>query len=266
VLRFLTEIGYPAPGVLAASSDPADFGLPYVVMAEVPGRTILDQLRKHPRQVGTLIGSMAAAQASLHGVPAESWPIPAGTSEIDRRIAAIGDDRPADPALGSALSWLLEHADEVRGEEPAVCHFDFHPLNVLIADDGRLTVIDWENAALGDRHSDLARTLVLFHAASAAANSALERVVVRVARPSLVRSYQAAYGRHLPIDDRRLRYWLAVHAFDGWWEWGSLLDGTYDKATRVDERRAAAARIAPAMAKLFSTLVPEAARAAHYAP
>ena len=266
ILRYVAGVGYPAPRVLAASGDGAGFGLPYVVMEEAPGRTTLDQIRRRPRHVGTLVGSLAAAQASLHALPAQDWPIPAEGSEIDRRFAALGDQSFDDPDLAAAVDWLRTHADEVRGEEPAVCHFDFHPLNVLVDDDGRLTVIDWENAALGDRHSDLARTLVLFHAASAAANSAVERAVVRVARPSLVRSYRQAYARHLPVDEARLRYWMALHAADGWWEWGSLLDGTYDKASRTEERRAAAARIAPAMARLFGRVVPEAAPASHYAP
>jgi aminoglycoside phosphotransferase (APT) family kinase protein len=266
VLRHLAAVGYPAPALVDASGDLAAFGLPYVVMEEVPGRNGLDQLRKRPRQVGPLVGSLAAAQASLHALDPETWPIAAEGSEIDRRFDALGDRSFTDPKLAAAVAWLRSNADTVRGEEPSVCHFDFHPLNVLVADDGRLTVIDWENAALGDRHSDLARTLVLFHAASAAANSSLERAVVRLARSSLVRSYRQAYARLLPIDEERLRYWMALHAADGWWEWGSLLDGTYDKASRTDERRAAAGRVAPAMAALFGRMVPEAAASPHYAP
>jgi aminoglycoside phosphotransferase (APT) family kinase protein len=265
-LQFLDRVGYPAPRCLAASGDPTDFGLPYVVMSEVPGRTVIDQLRKRPRTVGTLVTSLAAAQASLHGVPVEGWPHPAEGSEIDRRIQALGDAEPADAGLRAALGWLRDNADHVRGEEPSVCHLDFHPLNALVAEDGRLTIIDWENASLGDRHSDLARTLVLFEAAPAAARSRLERVVLRVARPRLMRGYREAYRRHVPIDQRRLRYWMALHAADGWWEWSSLLDGSFDRETRTDERRAVAATIAPAMARLFAELVPEAAPTAHYAP
>jgi aminoglycoside phosphotransferase (APT) family kinase protein len=261
-LGFLAEARYPAPECLAVSADPTEFGLPYVVMREVPGRTVFDQLRKRPRSVGALITSLAAAQAVLHGVPVDGWPHPAEGSEIDRRIAALGDAQPADPALRAALDWLREHADDVRGEEPSICHLDFHPINALVADDGRMTIIDWENASLGDPHSDVARTLVLFHAAAVAANSRVERVVLRAARPWLVRSYRDAYRRHIPIDDRRLRFWMALHAADSWWEWSSLVDGTFDRATRTDERTAAAASIAPAMARLFARLVPEAGAAA----
>ena len=257
ILGFLEGVGYPAPQPVDWSADLEGFGVPFVIMEEIPGRTALDALRSRPRRVGELVGSLAAAQASLHAVAVDGWPHPVAGSEVDRRLAAIDDERvPSDPALRSAIAWLRAHADEVRGEEPAVCHFDFHPLNVLIADDGRLSVIDWENAALGDRHSDLARTLVLFEAAPAVASSALERVVLRAARPWLVRGYREAYRKHLPVDERRLRYWMAAHAVDGWWEWSSLVDGTFAVDTRTDERAATAPVIARAMERLFGRLVP----------
>ena len=257
-LAFLDAVGYPAPRPVDWSADLERFGVPFVIMEEVEGRTALDALRSRPRRVGELVGSLAAAHASLHALAADGWPHPVDGSEIDRRLAAVGSTTPRDARLAAAVGWLRAHADEVRGEDPAVCHLDFHPLNVLVADDGRLTVIDWENAAIGDRHSDLARTLVLFEMAPAVATSLVERAVLRAARPWLLRGYRDAYRRHLPVDERRLRYWMVLHAVDGWAEWSSLLDGTFDRDTRTDERRATAPVVARAMERLFARLVPDA--------
>ncbi len=45
--------------------------------------------------------------------------------------------------------------------ERGVCHFDFHPSNVLVGPDGWV-VIDWLTVAAGPSAADLARTLVLW--------------------------------------------------------------------------------------------------------
>lgn len=139
-----------------------------------------------------------------------------------------------------------------------MCHYDFHPMNALVDDDGRVAVIDWEGAGVGDRHSDLARTLVLFEWAPVVASSKPERAVLRVAKPWLVKRYRRAYARHLPVEDERLRYWMALHAADGWAESVQLLAGTFTRNTRTDTREGPAAVVGPAMAKLFHRLVPDA--------
>jgi aminoglycoside phosphotransferase (APT) family kinase protein len=267
VLGFLGEVGYPAPRLLAASAGTHDFGLPYLVMEQAPGKTVLDRVKAKPHHTAKLLDSMVAAQASLHGVDPTGWPLPRPTeSEVDRRLRTVEGLTPSDPGLAAALRWLQDHRGDVRGEEPVVCHYDFHPLNALADDDGRLAVIDWANADLGDRHSDLARAIVLYEWAPFVAGSALERVVLRAARPWMVRRYQSTYARHLPIDGRRLHYWLAFHAADSWAEAASLLDGTFAKETRVDERVRAARLVGPGMARLFARLVPEAAGSTKYAP
>ena len=267
VLGFLGDVGFPAPRLLASSAGTGDFGLPFLVMEQAPGKTVLDRVKAKPHHTPRLLDSMVAAQASLHGVDPSRWPLPRPTeSEVDRRLRTVEGVVPADPGLAAALRWLQDHRGEVQGEEPVVCHHDFHPLNALADDDGRLAIIDWANADLGDRHSDLARAIVLYEWAPFVAESAAERLVLRAARPWMVRRYQASYARHLPVDERRLHYWLAFHAADSWAEAASLLDGTFAKETRVDERLRAARLVGPGMARLFARLVPEAAGSTKYAP
>jgi hypothetical protein len=62
------------------------------------------------------------------------------------------------PGLASDLTGLLGELDDgVRG----VCHYDFHPLNVLVGP-AEWVVIDWLAVASGPPMADLARTLVLW--------------------------------------------------------------------------------------------------------
>ena len=230
-------------------------------MEQVPGRTVLERVAFKPAQAPASIDALATAHARLHQLDPARWPFPVdpGTWEVDRRLAAAeAAGPPSDEGLAKALRWLQEHRDVAQGEGPSICHYDFHPMNALVGDEGRLAVIDWEGAGIGDRHSDLARSLVLFEWAPVVASSRAERVALRAAKPWLLRRYQSAYRRHLPIDEDRLRYWMALHAADSWAESAQLLGGTFDRETRTETREGPAAIVGPAMAKLFHRLVPDA--------
>jgi Ser/Thr protein kinase RdoA (MazF antagonist) len=75
-------------------------------------------------------------------------------------VARLGDELPrsglAGPLIGELAGLVRELDDGRRG----VCHFDFHPENVLVGPHGWV-VIDWITAASGPPTADLARTLVL---------------------------------------------------------------------------------------------------------
>lgn len=43
-----------------------------------------------------------------------------------------------------------------------VCHGDFNPSNVIVADDGKMTVVDWAHATQGNASADAAMTYLLF--------------------------------------------------------------------------------------------------------
>jgi aminoglycoside phosphotransferase (APT) family kinase protein len=262
LLRFLAGAGYPVPRTLEASGETDEFGLPYIVMERLPGETILDRVKADPRRTPALLDALAQAHAALHQLDPAGWPFPIdpGTWEVDRRLAAAEAAGPApDAKLAAALTWLQANRSVAQGEGAAICHYDFHPMNALIDDAGRVAIIDWEAAGIGDRHSDLARTLVLFEWAPAIASSRVERLALRAAKSWLVRRYRRAYERHLPVEDDRLRYWMALHAADGWAEATQLLSGTFARDTQTEARLGPAALVGPAMAKLFRRLVPEAA-------
>ena len=43
-----------------------------------------------------------------------------------------------------------------------LCHGDFNPTNIIIAEDGTPYIVDWENATQGNASADAARTYLLF--------------------------------------------------------------------------------------------------------
>jgi aminoglycoside phosphotransferase (APT) family kinase protein len=111
-----------------------------------------------------------------------------------------------------------------------VCHGDFHPMNVLVAEDGSMGVIDWTDACIADRHHDVGRTTSLYGLAYLLAGSPVERVALRVLRKRLVawhlKSYEAT--ARVMVDRQRLAWWQAVHAFRGWLQLSELAEGAVE--------------------------------------
>jgi aminoglycoside phosphotransferase (APT) family kinase protein len=140
---------------------------------------------------------------------------------VDRELAFLpemleehGLELPDDAQ--EALGWLKAHKGTVMEEDVSLCHHDFHPLNIMIDDDERVAVLDWPGAALGDRHSDVASTLVLLRTAPMDPPSLIERFLMRFGRDAFCWGYLRRYRQQLPIDPERLRYWEAFRAFV-WW-------------------------------------------------
>ncbi|MEX1254215.1 MAG: phosphotransferase family protein [Dehalococcoidia bacterium] len=218
VQRFVVERGYPAPAVLAIETSAGALGRPFLIMERAPGRTMLDRLQANPISARGLTPLMAKAHADLHRLPVEACPLPADGTLVERqlvdfrrRIAAMGVTGTDD-----ALAWLEAHKGMVMPEEASLCHNDFHPQNIVVDDEQRLSVIDWSGAALGDRHCDIASTLVLMRTAPGELSGVIGMLLDRFGRYMLVRRYLRGYRKHLPIDKDRLRYWEVLQTFE-WW-------------------------------------------------
>jgi aminoglycoside phosphotransferase (APT) family kinase protein len=241
ILGYVADHGYPVPRPLAAvpardGGNPV--GLPWMVLPRIEGRPLLAVISSAPWAAPARLRELAALQARLHAIPIAGCPLPAEGALVDRWLAERG---PEIEAIASdrarrVLDGLRARAAVVRTEDPVICHGDFHPLNVLSRRDGsawRHVVIDWTDAAVGDHHFDVARTLALFRVASIAAGSAVERVALRIAGPGLVRTYRRAYERSFPLDADRLAYWTAAHYLYGWWQIRQLHDGAFGTVPRA---------------------------------
>jgi aminoglycoside phosphotransferase (APT) family kinase protein len=83
----------------------------------------------------------------------------------------------------------------------ALCHGDFHPGNVLLADSGP-SIIDWFDAVSGDPAADIARTLLLLQYSRAPSDGALESV-----RSELTALYLHEYRRLREVSSDALQAW-----------------------------------------------------------
>jgi aminoglycoside phosphotransferase (APT) family kinase protein len=191
-----------------------------MIMERAPGIPMLDRMARNPAAVPRAAALMADAHVALHRLPVDGCTLPGEGVLVDRQfpliafmLAHLGLELPKEAE--EPLAWLKAHRGMVIPEEVSLCHHDFHPLNIMVDDDNRVSVLDWSQTALGDRHSDLARTVVLLRIGILQNElpSLLQRLTTRFGSGLFVWLYLRRYRQQLPIDPERLRYWEAMHTF-----------------------------------------------------
>lgn len=220
IQRFVVDRGFPAPRPLALGDAAGPFGLPFMIMERLPGRTMIDHIGFNPTRVPKTFAGMAALHAQLHRLPVDGWPLTDdGSPLVDRFLELLRADaeRLGVHDADSALDWLQQQRSTVIPEERSLCHGDFHPLNILVESADRMSVVDWGLAMVGDRHSDVANALALVRLVpTGSIGGRAQQAVAGVLRRWAARRYLAAYRALLPLDDARLRYWETFHAVR-WW-------------------------------------------------
>jgi aminoglycoside phosphotransferase (APT) family kinase protein len=210
--------GYPTPVVHLAGGPDAGLGQAYMVMDLAAGGPLLGGLggagaiAALPSLARRLPDALARAMAHLHRL--DPGPVRARLTEAGAGGLGIGTalgayaaaseahDR---PDLVAAARWLDAHP---AGPAPeVVCHGDLHPFNLLIDDEGAVTVLDWSTAVLAPAAYDVAFTGLLLAEPPVSVPRAL-RPLIRGAGGWLARRFRGAYARHAGVEiDRAALRW-----------------------------------------------------------
>jgi aminoglycoside phosphotransferase (APT) family kinase protein len=235
VQNTLAEMGFPAPRVMATESDPGVLGGPFMVMTRVSGRPLahgvegfgsgtslvgqLQLLLNLPAIFARIIDQWVEMQLRLHQLPAEPLLRAVTTAGIDAgaitfegqlgRLRTIAE-RFALIGLEPGLAWL-DHCRPSQPREAAICHGDFHPLNIL-ADKNRPTgVIDWANAVIAEPAMDVGSAIANISALPLSLPRPL-RVAAQAVIGTALRRYQRAYRALRPLDDQAVLYYEVFRA------------------------------------------------------
>jgi aminoglycoside phosphotransferase (APT) family kinase protein len=234
VQNTLADMDFPAPRVMVTESDPGILGGPFMVMQRVPGKTLghaiegfgagssfakrMRLLLDLPAILAGIIEQWVDVQIRLHRLPAETLLQAVTAAGIDSRVITFEGqlarlrtivERSALTGVEPALAWLDQHRPSQA--QAAICHGDFHPLNIL-ADNGKPTgVIDWPNVVIAEPAMDVASAIANISAVPINLPWAL-RVIARAAIGAALRRYERAYGARRPLDDEAVRYYQVFRA------------------------------------------------------
>lgn len=222
VQEHMVRLDYPVPRPLLLEEDCAYFGGPFMVMQFVHGQNLLDLLFELPWRILDVAKKMATWHRQLHQLPAAGFPTHPD-SYLERKLNEVQAWVEDHGLVGvrPGLEWLRRHRppDPVT---PHILHLDFHPMN-LILEDAQHYVLDWADSDVGDRHADVAATLVLIRAAPVDIPYLWQRLLHRGGRLLLERLYLRFYKQHLALDRQLLAYYLALTSLRRLGRWGLWL-------------------------------------------
>jgi aminoglycoside phosphotransferase (APT) family kinase protein len=216
----LADLGFPAPRVSLASADTEILGGAFLVMERRPGRPLLDaqrlgvarllvdtQLRLHALDPETLLHALEREAPGASGLVT----LDGHLTQIESRIARRNLN-----GLDQAMRWLRNRRP-VPQRPRAICHGDFHPLNLLV-DRGRVTaVLDWPNVVVADPACDVAATRVILELTplEILQVSAPRRWALEAFLRFVLARYLAGYRRRRPLDHTTLAYYEAFACMRG---------------------------------------------------
>ena len=99
-----------------------------------------------------------------------------------------------------------------------LCHFDFHPGNVMICD-GKITVLDWLTACSGDPAADIARTTILLKYGELKNSGIFASLILRVVKACIREPYLRNSLRLSGIKQDEIKQWIAPVAAARLSEW-----------------------------------------------
>jgi len=259
ILSCLSAVGAPVPRTLAACDDLAVTQAPFFVMEHVDG-TILGRVSIAERfdpPVRTGAGrGLAETLAEFHALDVDAiglGDLKRPGSLIERQLRRWTRQWHASKTRELPLIDQLAEQLEVRQpdeRESALVHGDYHLLNTILGDDGRVrAVLDWELCTVGDPLADVGLMLAYWdeHGAAAGRADALfrEPVTALAGFPSaadLADTYARASGRDLA----GIGYWVAF----AYWKIAIIVEGVYRRWLNDPTNGADAGTLRPAVGRL----------------
>jgi uncharacterized protein (TIGR02172 family) len=198
VARAIYEAGIPSPVAGEIIEVNSRRGLIY---ERIEGISMLQDMNAHP----WMILKHARSLAELH-VKINKQSITGLPSYKEGLRYAIGKTPHLPDDLRNKTLALLDTLPDDR----RLCHGDYHPGNVILAEDGPI-VIDWMTASAGSPWTDVARTSLLLNIGPKGAGKLISPMI-RMAITLFHHTYLNRYHMLVPDTKNELSRWTPVIA------------------------------------------------------
>ena len=214
--------GFPAPLVHFSGGRDAGLGFPYLIMARAPGATLGGGLSAGAtlRVARNIPALLAETLARLHaldqkpiaralrrsGAPPRSFGVVAVLKDLAQSVRPLEFD-----GYAAGLAWLRAHKPS-HGPR-VVCHGDYHPLNLMIADGRVSALLDWSHALIAEPEHDVAYVAQLLAWWPLELPSLPRPLAQRLLGGPAARRFMSEYERRAPCRPASLRWHEALHAY-----------------------------------------------------
>ncbi|MBR3961227.1 MAG: phosphotransferase [Clostridia bacterium] len=123
-----------------------------IVFEYINGKTLQKLMDEQPEKEDEYLSLFVELQMSIHEKRAPL--LNKLKDKMNRKISETSLDATTRYELHTRLEGMPKHVK--------VCHGDYNPSNIIIAQDGTPFVIDWAHATQGNASADVARTYLLF--------------------------------------------------------------------------------------------------------
>ena len=145
----IEETGLNIPRILEVTTVDGKWA---IVSEFIKGKTLAQLMQENPDDADKYMEQFVDLQLEMHR---KTCPMLTKLKDkMNRKISQTELDATARYDLHTRLESMPKHNK--------VCHGDFNPSNVIIAEDGTPYILDWSHATQGNASADAARTYLLF--------------------------------------------------------------------------------------------------------
>ncbi len=143
------ETGLPIPKLLEVTTVDGKWA---IVTEFIEGKTLMQLMQENPDKIDEYLEKFVDLQITVHS---KKCPLLNKLKDkMNRKISETTLDATTRYELHTRLEGMPKHTK--------VCHGDFNPANIIVAEDGSFYIIDWAHATQGNASADVARTYLLF--------------------------------------------------------------------------------------------------------
>ncbi len=145
----IDETGLNIPKVLEVTTVDGKWA---IVSEYIQGKTLAQLMEEEPEKKNEYLELLVDLQLTVHS---KTCPLLSKLKDkMNRKISMTSLDATTRYDLHTRLEGMPKHNK--------VCHGDFNPSNIIIADNGTPYILDWSHATQGNASADVARTYLLF--------------------------------------------------------------------------------------------------------
>lgn len=145
------ETGLTVPKVLEVSEIDGEWA---IAIQYIEGRTLEDMMKEDPANLAKYMEQFIDLQLNMHTKKAPRLTLQ--KDKFARKISSLKDtiDATTRYELCTRLDSMPNHTK--------LCHGDFNPSNIVVAEDGTMYIVDWAHATQGNASGDAAITYLEF--------------------------------------------------------------------------------------------------------